>query len=259
MSQFSSGILPTNSRLGVNAGQRQPPLTQNPLSPFELGPSSSSFEFQSSPAQSPGTLPSQGSSGLGSGQIPFFFSPNNENASGLRLPQPPGHTEPFGRTQGFRTDREVVGTSLTGLPIFSFEQGARDKILSADLEFGSPNFNQDFAKLLNSFDPGGQTEAAQGILQQAFGDFEASQTPEVGGGDSFTQGAAAAGAGGGTFFGGAGIPQESALNESLVGLIGSLIQSLLTSGQFAAGGGVAAPAPQQLFRTDLDRLGVNRF
>ncbi len=59
---------------------------------------------------------------------------------------------------------------------------------------------------------------------------------------------------------GGGIQQGGAADDSLMALIASLIQSLLASGQFAAGGGVGQQQQgQPVFRSDLNRLGVNRF
>lgn len=54
---------------------------------------------------------------------------------------------------------------------------------------------------------------------------------------------------------------DSAFSESLIQLIGGLFQAMLLSGQLGGGGAVGQQqaAPQVVFRSDLDRLGANRF
>ena len=54
---------------------------------------------------------------------------------------------------------------------------------------------------------------------------------------------------------------DSAFSTSLIELIGGLFQAMLLSGQLGGGGAVGQPAaaPQVVFRSDLDRLGVNQF
>lgn len=56
-----------------------------------------------------------------------------------------------------------------------------------------------------------------------------------------------------------GLQQGAAVDGSLEAFIINLLQSLLVSGQFAAGGGVGQQQGQPVFRSDLNRLGRNQF